>query len=251
MPPTPYYFQVSHGPPTRLRLLMNGVPFYRCVPETEGTTHGAAANHLLMPSGNVLTLEAMEVDTFFAIVVELTIQFDHTAPVLRMDWPKMWKGLPDEAKIVPFRHDMPFEVHGVSFTPAYVNAPKADFDHRGTPELREAVRQYHETIAKGDIDGFMAQNTLKIEECDRAYEGHPAFAPGFLRQPMAERFQAGVEARPLDFDELQFESFAGGRVAYVTRRDGGHALAAASENGDMMTTDLWLTQQGGLWRVFR
>ena len=43
MPPTPYYFQVSHGPPTRLRLLMNGVPFYRCVPETEGTTHGAAA----------------------------------------------------------------------------------------------------------------------------------------------------------------------------------------------------------------
>ena len=251
MPPTPYYFQVSHGPRTRLRLLMNGVPFYRCVPGPDGATMGGAANHLLMPSGNVLTLEALEADTHFAIVVELSIDFDHAAPVVRMDWPKMWKDVPEALQIVPFRHDVPFEVHGVDFTPAYVNAPKADFDHRGTPELREAVRQYHETIARGDTDGFMAQNAMKIEECDRAYEGHPAFSPGALRDPMAERFQAGVEARPLVFEELHFESFLDGRVAYVTRLDGGTALAAASKNGDEMENDLWLTQQGGLWRVFR
>ena len=163
----------------------------------------------------------------------------------------MWKDVPEALQIVPFRHDVPFEVHGVDFTPAYVNAPKADFDHRGTPELREAVRQYHETIARGDTDGFMAQNAMKIEECDRAYEGHPAFSPGALRDPMAERFQAGVEARPLVFEELHFESFLDGRVAYVTRLDGGTALAAASKNGDEMENDLWLTQQGGLWRVFR
>ena len=251
MPPTPYYFQVSHGPPTRLRLLMNGVPFYRCVPETEGTTLSAAANHLLMPSGNVLTLEALEADTFFAIVIELTVSFDHKAPVLRMDWPKMWTGLPAEAPIVPFRHDMPFEVHGVDFTPAYVKAPKVEFDDRGTPGLREAVRQYHETIARGDLDAFMAATSLKIEEYERAYEGHPAFSLSAWREPMAGRFAAGVEARPLDLDALHFESFAEGRVAYVTQRDGGHALAAASQNGDMMLSDLWLTQQGGLWRVFR
>lgn len=251
MPPTPYYYMVSHGPPTRLRLLMNGVPFYRCVPDTDGTTFSAAANDLFLPSGNVLTLEALQADTFFSIVVELTIGFDHTSPVFRLEWPKMWKDVPEALQIVPFRHDVPFEVHGVDFTPAYLKAPEAEFDHRGTPELREAVRQYHESIAKSDLDGFMAQNALKIEESQRAYDGHAAFTAAALREPMTDRFRSGIEARPLDFDELQFESFAGGRVAYVSRLDGGCALAAASRNGDTMTTDLWLTQQGGLWRVFR
>lgn len=253
MAPTPYYYLINHGPPTRLRALMNGVPFYRCEPESEaeGATHTAAANGLLVPGENVLSLDVLEADTFYSIIVEMTIAFDHKSPVFRVDWPKLWKAYADEEKVIPFTHQVRFEATGVRFTPAYLRAPRAEFDHRGTPALREAVARYHDTIARNDVDAFMHENAFKIAEADRAFEGHPAFAPGPLREAMRERFQAGVTARPLDLDALQFESYAEGRVAYVVRADGGPALEAECTNDDAMRTDLWLTQIDGQWRVFR
>jgi hypothetical protein len=251
MAATPYYYQITYGPRTRLRLLMNGVPFYRDVPKSVGVTHGGAANHLMVPGENVLTLDVLEADTFFSIVAEITVDFDHKSPVVRVDWPEIWKDLPAASQVVPFRHDARFRVTGVESEPAYLRAPKTEFGTEGTPELREAVWRYHDVTARGDTEAFLHEIELQLSEMNRAYDNHPAFAAGSVRSDMAERFDAGITARPLDFDELHFESFADGRVAYVTRVDGGPALQAASGNGQEMAADLWLTQENGQWRVFR
>src|SRR5690242_4806585 len=106
MAPTPYYYQVNYGPRTRLRLFMNGVPFYRSVPEDVGTMHSSAANHLLSPGENHLTLEVLQADTFFGMMVEITNDLDHKSPIVKVEWP--WKTLPPEASVVPFRHDTIF-----------------------------------------------------------------------------------------------------------------------------------------------
>jgi hypothetical protein len=59
-----------------------------------------------------------------------------------------------------------------------------------------------------------------------------------------------MKSEPYQPEAMRFDSHAGGRVAYVTRRDGRRAIDATAEDGRRVSTDLWLTRVAGQWRIF-
>lgn len=250
MEDTSYFYRIAHGPWTRLRVHMNDVPFYRRDPQEYAITFTDGANHLLVPGENALTLEILEAPPHVTVIVEITIDNNHESPVLRIDWPMMEEAVP-EARALPFTITARFTARGTSYRPAYLDAPPSHFWPEGTPEQHEVVRDFHAVMARGDTSGFVEAVGLKSEEYLRAYGGDPTCGKEAAREEAAEAFAKGVEVRPLRMDDLVFEQRADGRVAYVTRRDGGKAVEAVAGDGQRFATDLWLTRHNGAWRIFR
>ncbi len=245
---TQYFCRIVHGNHTRIRVLMNDIPFYKRGPTEYTVTYTDGANHLLLPGDNVITLELYEAPDNIHVIVEVTIDNDHERPVVRLDWPTIVGGLPP---VLPFVISFPFRTTGLSYQPAYLRAPPASFGREGTPELRQAVTDFHGAVARNDADAFARLVELKSVEGQAAYEGSPSYAIGDARREAAEYFSEHALARPLDFDELVFEPRAEGRVAYVTRVDWGPAVEARTRKGRGFGTDLWLTRHDGAWKIFR
>ncbi|MFT3764722.1 MAG: nuclear transport factor 2 family protein [Minicystis sp.] len=248
---TQYFYRIYHGPDTRIRVLMNDVPFYQRAPQALAITHTNGANHLVVPGDNTITLELYEAPTHLPVIVEVTIDNNHDSPVVRLDWPALWEGLPAESAVLPFVFTAPFRAGGVSYKPAYLNAPRSNFGPEGTHELRQAVRDFHDAVSRGDTDAFLRLMELKSSEGMRAYEGASAFSMGAASQEIGAYFAKGPQVRPLDMRDLVFESRLDGRVAYVTRADWGPAIEAATPDGQRFLADLWLTRHDGEWKIFR
>lgn len=251
MTETQYFYRVVHGREARLRALLNDIPFYKRAPQEFAITYGGGANHLLAPGENTLTLELFEAPRTNTVILEITIDHNHDDPVIKMEWPALCADLPAEAAGLPLVYTQRFRADKVTHLPAYMSCPPIDFGPEGTPELREAVRAFHAAVANADASSFAEELSLKATEMTAAYAGDPSCSADDARREMADFASSGVSARPLDFDELLFESRAGGRVAYVTRIDGGPAIQAISGGGDRLNVDLCLTRVNGVWRIFR
>lgn len=242
---TQYFYRIAHGHETRIRVLMNDVPFYQRGPTDYSVTHTDGANHLVLPGDNLLTLELVDAPTHMHVIVEVTIDNDHERPVARIDWPIA------AGPVLPFAMSAPFRASGLSYRPAYLRAPPAKFGPEGTHELRQAVRDYHGAVSRNDVDSFVRQVELKSSELLAAYEGDSSFSLAAAREGIREYFSGNPMARPLDLDELVFEPRAEGRVAYVTRADWGPAIEATASDGRRFAADLWLTRHEGAWKIFR
>jgi hypothetical protein len=255
----PYWFRLHHGTGVSVRMLMNDVLFYRH-PGTDNFTISGSANHLLVPGENTLTIEVLPGTPPPAAPAlrgpaELKIMVHNAEDTLvataRWEW---WN--PNEEPPLPAIATGRFRPAGDVAEPAFVRAPRATFGPEGTASQRESVRRVHEAFRARDVPAFLDANALKLAERSRsdADDGHNGVPR--MRAKLAEMLQREWDVRPLDMDELSFESQAGGRVAYVTRKDGGKALQATcltNNPGSTITweTDLWLTQVDSEWQVFR
>ncbi len=95
---TQYFYRIAHGHQSRIRVLMNDIPFYKRGPTEYAVTFTNGANHLLLPGDNVMTIELYEGPDNFQVTAEITIDHDHDHPVARIDWP-LAGGLP---RVLPF-----------------------------------------------------------------------------------------------------------------------------------------------------
>lgn len=276
---TPYLFHMHQGTGIAVRALLNDVPFYSGFGQ-ENVTVSGPANHLLVPGENVIALElAPAPKPSFAPYLDGVVRFQVLVDggadtvVHRVAWPELWEVIrdaeqrarqaalpPGELDLtpppdppLPFLHVSRFQIDDRNPVPAYWSAPRVDFGPEGTPAQHEAVREVYRAFASGDPDRFLDVHALKLEERQRAYPDVPEFARSHQRTKIAERFSHRWDVRPTEMQELVFERRAEGRVAYVHRVDGGPALEAVSDEAEdnLFSTDMYLTQQNGVWRVFR
>jgi len=262
MTTTPYFFTMHHGTGVATRAMLNDLPFYRGLGQKNLTVSGPA-NHLLLPGENVLTVEVYPAPRpATAPTIEGPVEFElklddaTAATVHKLAWPDAWAALPVADRIFPFIHTSRFVVDDRLALPVYWDSPPARFGLEGLPGQHEAVREVYRSFVHSDVDAFFDANRLKLEERQRAYPDTGDFAAGTQREKLAGYFGQEWDVRPIDqidLKELVFESRAGGRVAYVTRADGGRAIEAIAANdpSETFAADLFLTQRDGRWRVFR
>ena len=251
---TNYGFMVSQGPDSVVRASLNDVPFYR-FDGRDNVTRSGPAIHLLQPGENVLELEIDRAPAWSRVWIDLTVDHDHDHAAARIEWPGLYDALPERRRRLPVRHAVRFTPEGEIFTPVHLAAPARAFGCTGTPELREAVRAVHASIARRDLDGYAHQMGLAVEEQRRAYGHWPDAVDALSTRELAGFFAKDLRVRPLDLEKLHFEPRAGGRVAHVTHIDGGYVIEAVTlargEIDERIRTDLTLTLHDGSWRVFR
>ena len=245
-----YFYRIYHGPDTLMKVRFNDIVVYhkRDKDADLGRTTTNSANDLLFTGENSLTIEIVDGAEHHPVFVDLNVDYERT--VKRVDWPGLWEALPEGQRVLPMVHTAHFDITEDFERPAFLNAPKSDFGPEGNPELREAVRKFHDAVDRCDLDSYCESLDLKSEELLRSYNNHSDFTIDGARQEAAGFFQQNPRTRPLDFDELVFESCRGGQVAYVRRVDGGKAIESVGAETEL-STDLWLTRHRAEWKIFR
>jgi hypothetical protein len=259
-PAPSYLFQVGHGTGVAVRVVLNDLPMYTGAGQQNITVSGPA-NHLLLPGENVVAVEIFpaprpaDAPTIEGPVT-FTIRLDEDAGTIvhRATWPDdAWEALPDDKQVLPFASITRFVADERLVRPAYWDVPPAEFPLEGTPDQHAAVVEIYLAFARRDVDAFMAANALKLSERQRANPDSSEFAGVTQRKALAGYFNREWVVRPTNAEDLSFESRAGGRVAHVTRRDGGRVIqaVAADDPSETFGVDLFLTRHQGRWRVFR
>ena len=281
---TPYFFMMNQGTGVSVRSLLNDIPFCKGDGQ-ENVTVSGPANHLLVPGKNTFSIEVKDAPRpahapFLAGVLRFTLKLDEDVEsvVHHIAWPELWEtplthgggvmptppGPRDDGKVeatpfaereLPFVHTSTFLVDPANEKPCYWENRPEDFGPEGTPEQHEAVRHVYRAFLSGNADEFLSVHALKLEERQRAYPDVIEFSAAHQRQRIADQMSRQWEVRPVDldhFEDLTFESRAGGRVVHVTRPD-GWALEAigAKDPSETFRTDLSMTRKDGVWRVFR
>lgn len=272
-----YLFALSIRENVLARVNLNGLPLL--VGEA-GESPGPASltgglNHALLDGENVLEFEVLRlapdppnVKLDPAHSVRLLIWTkgalgpgEAPSPILptgsrllfERSFPELWQDVPAERRTLPYYHRETFHLDVPLPPPVYLSAPPTRFGCEGTPELHEAVRRVHASLAGGDGEAFLDLMDLRFRDIERAYPGAPDCTVEGRRELFRrEIFRYPIDARPLAPEGLHFESRAGGRVAYVTRIGGGAAIQA--ETRDVVRKiriDPLLCFHQGAWRVFR
>lgn len=256
----PYWYKLHHGTGVALRVLVNDILLYRHSGRDNWTFSGPA-NHLFVPGENTLLVELFptippaHAPKLRGPVEMRVMRDDDTDPVIaeyRFDW---WDA--SQEPPLPKAGGALFRPEGDIPEPVWLKAPRARFGPEGTPELREAARKVHEAFARRDVDAYFEAHATRLREWQRAYPESRAYDPELQRSSLAASLRQDWEMAPFDPDALLFESQADGRVAFVTRADGGKALQATSAapgvagSRKTMEADLYFTQVDGVWRVFR
>jgi len=257
-PPPTYLFQMHHGTGVAVRTLLNDLPMY-AGPGQQNITVSGWANHLLLPGENHLRVEIYPAPrpadaTTIEGPVQFTLRLDEEEGTIvhRVTWPDCWEGLPVDQQILPFVLSSRFVVDERLGRPAYWDAPPTQFPLEGTPEQHLAVQEIYRAFRQRDVEAFFDANALKLAERQRAYGGSD-FDSSAQKKKLAGYFGRAWALRSSDLGDLTFESRAGGRVAFVTRKDGGRAVEAVAvdDPSETFAADLFLTRHDGRWRVFR
>jgi hypothetical protein len=276
---TPYYLQLYQGTGIGVRVLLNDLPFYTGKGD-EAVTVTAPANHLFVPGENVLVMELFPAPKpSFAPTMVGPVRFsvftddEARARIHHAAWPEEWEVVeaarrkarlaelpegevdltPPADPPLPYLHVSRFHVDDHNPRPVYLDAPKTDFGPEGLPEQHEAVRRVLAAFSSGDPDAFLTENALKLEERQRAYPDNGALSVANQRTNVGSHFGKPWRVRPTSMKELRFDRRADGRVCNVTRIADGYTVEAVSDDAEdnYFATDLFLTQTGGVWRVFR
>jgi hypothetical protein len=261
---TRYSFSLAHGPLITVRATLNDLPFYRGRGAESAALTGPA-NHLLLPGDNVLRLEieapsgaAPSALTGTPPQLSFTLRVDDEEDTLvhAVSAADGWADLPPAQQKLPWKQVSRFHADTRLGRPACFDSPRARFNRDGTPEQKEAVREIYRAFESGDAQAFLRAIRLELEDRQRAYAGVPELSAARRREKIAARFARRWRIRPIDLrnlKELSFESRLEGRVAFVTRRDGGAAIEAVAvgDTSNRVEMDLLLMRKGSSWRVFR
>jgi hypothetical protein len=264
MKATRYSFTLAHGPLLTVRATLGDLPFYRGRGAESAALTGPA-NHLLVPGDNVLTLELDAPSGAVAAALaeappnlSFALRVDDEADTLvhAVSAVDLWAELPPEKRKLPWKHVSRFHADTRLVRPTCAESPRARFTRDGTPEQKEAVREIYRAFESGDAQAFLRAIKAELDERQRAYPGVPELSAARRREKIAARFAKKWRIRPIDLrnlKELSFESRMEGRVAFVTRRDGGAAIEAVAvgDASNRVEMDLLLMKKGSAWRVFR
>jgi hypothetical protein len=230
----PYTYCISHGPFTALRFLLNDIPFYRIVDTRKetGVTETCVADHLLVPGENTFGFEIHESDEKYYATFDLQKNHDRQNNLFELVWPLIYKYIPAVTS-QPFSYTLSFRMpDDFTFRSAFLSATPQSFGPEGNRALHEAVLRYYDALL-------------------RVVVGSPLYTDEHLEKVFRKRFSKGLEVRPIRLEDLHFESRAGGRVAYVTCKDGDRPILCVTPDGMGMDHDLWLTHYEGDWQIFR
>lgn len=250
---TPYYFMISQGPHSMVRAWLNDVPFYRFY-GPEPVNRGGPAIHLLRPGENTFAIEIERAPTWSQVFFELCIDWDHNNPAFYFEWPREASHLPSDRR-VPFRFEARFTPPGDLFSPAFLEASAEDVPCEGTPELRAALQRFHDAIMARDLDGFCSGLALKAKEHERAYPDWKDSTAEAMRADMAGFFHEDLRMKPLDVNDVHFESRAGGRLVHATHLGGGPLIDIISMDktpegeSARVSMDLTFTRLHGEWKI--
>jgi hypothetical protein len=256
------YYQIKHPPGIVANVTVNDVPFYRRVVDHNAAPAGPF-NHMLVPGKNLIEVSLAEVPGATPAHVERGFAFqvrreDDDVVLFDATWPAFAAEYPEEQRKLPIVHARHFEPPFEARAPIWGDAATDYFPPEGTPELHAPVKELHAAYARADVDAFMGSTALKMDLHRRYYGAMPETDAAAARAHIAGQLAEPWDVRPLELAELVFERRCGGRVAYVTRRDGGHALLAThkADPGQAWTANLYLTRPakpgGGHegWRIF-
>jgi hypothetical protein len=264
---TPIYHSILVKEATWARAYLNDLPIYRA--GIGPNSRSGPINDLLVQGENELTIELLHAPTPFhsptlkgAVTFMVYESLNPDAPegvpvkkrmIHEVVFPELWESAPAERRRFPFYHRSFFDPGVEIHPPPYLKAPSVSFGCDGTPELRAAVERLHASIADNDVDRFLNEIALKLDHYEQALEGEPNARASYKKDQFRnELFHYRLRPEPLDLRALHFEPRAGGRVAHVTRSDGGYVLAAVAQDDPRrrLQTDLLFTQYAGDWRIF-
>lgn len=252
--PTPHYYQIKQAPNLVARVKVNDVPWYRRLVDFHHAPAGPA-NHLFLPGENEVTIEihSTEQDPYMIRTFELLFMKESDdSRIFRAKFPDYMEEYPEEERKLPFTHKQRFLFEETSPLPVWFHAPREGFSSEGSSEQHEAVRELHAAYANQDIDAFLHAMEHKTAEFAKFYGHLPELSPENARASYGKTLREPWDLRPYDPTELVFERHCDGRVAYVTRRDGGPALSADHKVDPSQTwqANLLLTRIDGRWRIF-
>jgi len=255
---TPYYYIVRQMPGLALRLALNDVPFYRRAVSYNVASNGPV-NHALIRGENTVLMEFFQ-DAVNPLSPNARIMLDFV--VLREEddvivhetkWPALLDLHKPEDRKLPLVHRTHFTIDTEIPKPLWADNPPEFFPPEGTDEQHEAVFQLHDAYRRQDVGAFLAATELKLADHKRYYGPTPGLDPISAERDYGAKLREPWDVAPYKPEELVFERWQEGRVAYVTRKDGGYALQAThrTDPKQAWNANLYLTREAGKWRIFR
>ncbi len=247
-----YTYRIHHRPGSHALVRLNGLPVYDRTPDdlvspTEPITHA------LVPGENTIQVDLLDAPadpsgaTHFMLIIA---RLDRPDPVDVLRWE-----FPNDVRVGGVFPDLPWSEE-FTFTPqgdpppppVYLAAPEAMFPNEGTPDQVRAVKDFYDGFASKDGGAFLDAMRVRMAEYDRAYGENPK-----LRQDSVTALQEPWVMDPWNPEDLRFERWLDGRVAFVRRLSGKPAVHAVHRDEPFRQwgADLFITQVGGHWRVFR
>lgn len=271
----PLFYVLRVKAETWVRVYVNDLILYKEPPFVgqQGMSDSYALNELLVPGENRISYEVLRAKdrsmitdpgTRWAFRSELYLQTDTWDPTATLEGDMKYKVIHafefptiyEEVKEkrfhrTPFFYEATFQNPWADFPePVWKRAPEAEFDDQGLMEQRAAIEEIVDAIKSRNADAFLDAIALKMDHESSAFDSK-AYK---TKQPEAIRefFDMEPTVDDLDWGELHFRPLHGGRVAHLTRLDGGFALDAYCEKEPdrRLRSDFLLTQQSGRWRVF-
>jgi len=251
MSQTTYLCRILHRPASRARVTINGIGVYDRTPQ-KNVGPVTPINHWLLKGENLVGIELSPaerspltpyMDAWF--VVQIVTADDQEKPLWQWEYPAdvLTLGLPIE---LPRVHEGAFLVPEDLPRAAYLDATPEEFPPEGTPAQHAAVRELHEAFATRDVARFEAAMELKAAEHDRFYGPQP-----LARAEAMQRINSPWVMEPFETEDLRFDRYLGGRVAFVRRASGKPPVRAVHRDEPYLGwgTDFYMTCIDGRWRV--
>jgi hypothetical protein len=253
---------------TWANVYLNDLPVYR-TPFVGPDSRSGPVNQYLLPGENEVTVELLAraapddksvkhalIFTLF-VVNNLDAGPDETldcTQLLDIRDPTIIDEAPERFRRFPFFHRQRFTLEVPVARPLFADAPPAEFDCRGTPDLRDAVERIYRAMENDAREAFLGEFALKFQCDEHAYRGEEAQRADVKREMLRSEL-LHYQPRPtseLDWSMIHFEPRFGGRVAYVTRHDHGYLLDAVcvKDPKRRIRADLMFIQHQGQWRAF-
>jgi hypothetical protein len=250
---TTYLNRILQRPASRARVMINGIGVYDRAPGDKIIGPITPINHWLIKGENIITIELLpeprslltpDMDAWFKMQI-VTAQ-DQENVLWQWEYPEdvLSLGLPIE---LPRVHEGMFLVLEDQPTPAFFKGTPEEFPVEGTPAQREAVRELYDAFASRDPARFEAAMEIKAGENDKFYEPSP-----LAKAEAMQRVNAPWIMEPFNEEDLRFDRYAGGRVAYVRRESGRPAVRAVHADEPYLGwgTNFYMTCIDGRWRIF-
>lgn len=245
-----YTYRVHHRPGSHALVRLNGLPLYDRSPDDLVSPTGPIT-HALVPGENTLSIvlldaPAADVPNNLAVILA---RLEPQAPVDIWSWDYPLSVRVDGVNPpLPITEEYTFIPQGDPPPPVYMEAPEAMFPNEGTPEQHAAVRELYDAFASKDHDRFLDAMSVRMGEFDRAYGPNPAIV-----KESAQAIHEPWIMEPWNPQELRFERWLDGKVAFVRRLGGKEAIGAVHRDEPFRSWggNVFITQVGGRWRVFR
>ena len=270
---TPLFYSLNIKQGCWARVWLNDLPLSKGIyigPETASSV----INHFLVPGENEVAVELLKVrppdnanmdvarvkqDQFELLFYKIrNLGAPESEPILRNDichvrYPNFMEGAPQEHQRIPFYFQGKFKPEVEVASPVFESAPEDSFGCDGTPELQQAVTRVFDLLENRDWDGFLDELELKFTHAQGVYPGEVKHTYAYKRKLFHEEMFPYVPVpERLSMADLHFQPLRGGRVAYVTKKDGGYAMNARCEKDPktFIRTDFLFVKHQDRWRVF-